>query len=66
MPAGRASWRLSPASGGVSVFWLVCVVCPLVRCVAGSLNGVGVGLMSLFFFVDEVISEKRPIFVVPK
>lgn len=34
MPAGRASWRLFPASGGVSVFWLVCVVCPLVLSVA--------------------------------
>ena len=34
MPAGRASWRLSPASGGVSVFWLVCVGCPLVLSVA--------------------------------
>lgn len=46
MPAGRSSWRLSPASGGVSVFWLVCVVCPLVlsvaplvRCDTGGLNG---------------------------
>lgn len=53
MPAGRASWRLFPASGGVSVFWLVCVVCPLVlsvtplvlsvaplvRCDTGGLNG---------------------------
>jgi len=60
--AGLTSWEVVPR-----FLVLVGVVgCPLVRCVAGSLNGVGVGLMSLFFFVDEVISEKRPIFAVPK
>lgn len=73
MPAGLTSWRLSPASGGcVSVFWLVCVVCPLVLSVAplvwrvaGSLNG-RTGLMLLFFFVVEDFSNKHVIFAVPK
>ena len=51
MPAGRASWRLFPASGGVSVFWLVCVVCPLVLSVArwcDALQGASTGRAFIF------------------